>query len=365
MALEKVDIDALKRLEPIGGLSEQRLRELADLCYVESVNKNLDPFNLRSMAGQTVYLVRGEIALNYPDGTTVTFGETADEARHPLGRRGATFKSAKAVTDLRLVRIDDDLLDIMFTWDQLAAADTRRAKEGDLDGSVLAKWTIMSGMFSISNLKFGPFAQLPAAHIEELLKQFKRIEVKAGDVIIREGEEGDYYYIVESGRARVERLVGGVSMHLADLKSGDAFGEEALVSESKRNATVTMKTAGALLRLEKTAFVELLREPLLHKVSMEEAQRKVIAGAQWIDVRYPSEFQYDQLPGAFNIPLSEIRNAIGLLDKDREYILYCQSERRSSAATFLLSQRGYRVYLLQGGLWGAVARNGERREMRR
>lgn len=354
MALEKVDVEMLRRLEPISGLSEQRLRELADLCYVERVNMNMDPFNLRSIAGQAVYLVRGQIALNYSDGTAVTFDEATEEARHPLGRRGAVFAGAKAVTDVGLVRIDDELLDIMFTWDQLATSESgHRTKDGTHGDRLLAKWTIMSGMFSVSNLKYGPFAELPAAHIEELLKEFKRIEVKAGDVIIREGDEGDYYYVVESGRATVERMVGGVSMRLADLKGGDAFGEEALVSESRRNATITMKTAGALLRLEKNAFVELLREPLLHRVSMQEAQRKVIAGAQWIDVRYPSEFQYDQLPGAINIPLSEIRNAIGLLDTDREYILYCQSERRSSAATFLLSQRGYHAYLLQGGLWGA------------
>ena len=113
-----------------------------------------------------------------------------------------------------------------------------------------------------------------------------------------------------------------------------------------------------LLRLDKKDFIELLREPLLHRVSMEEAQQKAVAGAQWIDVRYPSEFQYDNLPGAINIPLSEIRNAFGLLDKDREYVVYCQSERHSSAATFLLSQQGYRAYLLQGGLWGT---GGERR----
>ena len=359
MTLAKLDIGTLKRLQPVGSLSEERLRELAELCYVESVTKNLDPFRTRSISGQTVYLVRGELALSYPGGTSVVLAGSSEEARYPLGRRGPMFSSAKAVTDVDLVRIDDDLLDIMVTWDQLAASDAaHRTKAGSSEGPALAKWTIMSGMFSVSNLKYGAFAQLPPAHIEELLQRFQRIEVKTGDVIISEGGEGDYYYVIESGKARVERLIGGVLMLLAELKSGDAFGEEALVSEAKRNATVTMKNGGALLRLDKKDFIELLRQPLLHRVSMEEAQQKVLAGAQWIDVRYPSEFQYDQLPGAINIPLSEIRNAFGLLDKDREYILYCQSERRSSAATFLLSQRGYRAYLLQGGLWGA---GGERR----
>ena len=359
MTLPKVDVEMLKRLEPVRSLSEERLRELADLCYVETVSKNLNPFRTRSSAGQTVYLVRGEIALSYSGGESVVLAGTSEDARHPLGRGGALLESAKSITDVELVRIDDDLLDIMVTWDQLAATDaSHRTKAGPPEGPALAKWSIMSGMFSVSNLKYGAFAQLPSAHIEGLLQQFKRIEAKAGEVIISEGAEGDYYYVIESGKVRVERLIGGVTMLLADLKSGDAFGEEALVSEAKRNATVTMRTAGALLRLDKKDFIELLREPLLHRVSMEEAQQKILAGAQWIDVRYPSEFQYDRLPGAINIPLSEIRNAFGLLDKDREYVVYCQSERRSSAATFLLSQQGYRAYLLQGGLWGT---GGERR----
>jgi len=113
-----------------------------------------------------------------------------------------------------------------------------------------------------------------------------------------------------------------------------------------------MKSDGSLLRLSKQDFNALLREPLMHGISMEEAKRRVLDGAQWIDVRYPSEYQYDRLPGARNIPLSEIRNASGVLDMDDHYIVYCQSGRRSSAAAFLLAQRGYRVYVLDGGLWG-------------
>jgi rhodanese-related sulfurtransferase len=102
--------------------------------------------------------------------------------------------------------------------------------------------------------------------------------------------------------------------------------------------------------------VELLREPLLRRVSLEDARAKVAAGAQWIDVRYPSEYQYDKFAGAINIPLSEIRNAFGALDKAKEYVLYCQSERRSAAAAFLMSQRGFRAYVLAGGLWGEAKR---------
>ncbi len=355
MAATKVSVETLKHLEPLSSLSDERLKELANLCYIESADRNLDPFHLRSIAGQSVYLVRGELALAYNQGNSEVIVGGSAEARYPLGRR-RIFTSAKAVTDVQLIRIDDDLLDIMLTWDQVAIqeqAAVRKAAEQPAERPASgANWSIMSGMFGIKNLRFGAFSQLPPAHIDELLRRFERIETKKGEVIIREGEEGDYYYLVESGKCQVERMVGGVSMTLAELKSGDTFGEEALVSEARRNATVTMKTDGSLLRLSKQDFDALLREPLLRGINMEQAKQRVLNGGQWIDVRYMSEYQYDKLPGAVNIPLSEIRNAFGALDIDKEYIVYCQSGRRSSAAAFLLAQRGYHVYVLEGGLWG-------------
>ena len=348
----KASVEALKHLDPLSSLSDMRLQELAGLCFIESVSRSLDPFRLRSIAGQSVYLVRGELALAYRQGMPEVIVGGSAEARCPLGKR-RVFISAKAVTGVQLIRIDDDLLDVMLTWDQLAAQEHVGAQQPSAERpSSGANWGVMSGLFGINNLRFGAFSQLPPAHIDGLLRRFERIEAKKGEVIIREGAEGDYYYLVESGRCQVERMVGGVNMTLAELKSGDTFGEEALVSEAKRNATVTMKTDGTLLRLSKQDFNALLREPLLRRINMEQARQKVLGGAEWIDVRYMSEFQYDKLPGAINIPLSEIRNAFGALDTSKEYVVYCQSGRRSSAAAFLLAQRGYNIYLLDGGLWG-------------
>jgi rhodanese-related sulfurtransferase len=351
MPATKVSAAALRSLEPLAALSDARLNELADLCCIETVRRTEDPFRLGSICGQSVYVVRGELALAYGQGSSEVIVGGSTEARHPLGKRRA-FMSAKAVTDVQLIRIDDDLLDVMLTWDQAAMQEQAGAKQPAAQPAGGADWSVMSGMFGIDKLRFGAFSQLPPAHIDALLRRFERIEAKKGEVIIREGAEGDYYYLVESGRCLVERRVGGVNMTLAELKSGDTFGEEALASEATRSATVTMKTDGCLRRLSKEDFNALLRKPLLHGINIEQATQKVLDGAHWIDVRYPSEYQCDRFPGARNIPLSEIRNAFGALDVNEEYVVYCQSGRRSSAATFLLAQRGYHVFLLEGGLWG-------------
>ena len=355
MVNDKVKVEALAGLGPLASLSASRRSELAELTFVERVSKTLDPFRVKGVSGQLVYLLKGELALILGNGSSEVVVGGTSEARHPIGRK-TPFASAKAITDIELIRIDDDLLDIMMTWDQLAVAEEGAKRTASTEAPSIGNWAILTGLFSINNLKSGAFAQLPTAHINELLKRFKRVSPKRGAEIIKEGAEGDYYYVVETGKCVVERSVGGVSMKLAELKSGDAFGEEALVANAKRNASVTMLTDGTLLRLDKNDFNELLKKPLLQWVNMERAREKVAQGGQWLDVRYPSEYQYDKLPGAINIPLAEIRNAVKILDKSREYVVYCQTGRRSSAAAFLLAQRGLKSFVLEGGLSGGEPR---------
>jgi len=68
MVAAKVSVEALRIVEPLASFPEARLRELADLCCIESVPRGVDPFHLRSIAGQSVYLVQGELALAYGPG---------------------------------------------------------------------------------------------------------------------------------------------------------------------------------------------------------------------------------------------------------------------------------------------------------
>jgi len=342
---------ALHHLEPIRALSGMRLHELARSCAPETVVRGDNPFTTGGAPGQSVYLLSGELKLAFADGSSSVLVGGSDATHWPIVRRESEILNAKAITDIELIRVDDEMLDILMTWDQLSAGAGHANPDKPPEET---DWRQMSGAFRLQSLTYGALARLPSASIDQLFQRFERIKVKANETVVREGDEGDFYYIVESGRCTVTRKVGGVDMALAELKAGDAFGEEALVAESTRNATVHMKMAGVLLRLRKEDFIELLREPLLRRLNAAEARQHVATGAVWLDVRYPAEYQHDRLPGAINVPLNEIRNAIGLLETDRDYIVYCQSGRRSSAAAFLLSQRGYRAYWLEGGLNGTI-----------
>ena len=176
--------------------------------------------------------------------------------------------------------------------------------------------------------------------------------MKSGDVVIKQGEDGDYYYIVKNGKCKVTRnSKTGTELTLATLSDGASFGEEALLSEGKRNANVTMITDGSLMRLSKEDFNELLKEPMLSWVNNEEADVLVKdEGAIWIDVRLESEYKNANIEGSMNIPLFMLRIKAQTLESDKTYILYCNSGRQSSACAYLLSERGLKVHCLKGGL---------------
>jgi rhodanese-related sulfurtransferase len=347
--LPRATREQLSTLTPLAGMSQERLAELAEVAVVERAARGSDPLKGRLEAAQSIFLLAGELLVSYEGGGTLVLVGGSEDAFQALNRQKAKLSRTKAITDVDLLAIDDEVLDILATWDQVAAGGS-----GD-GGSTMARAVrsdarLITGAFSLSNLRGGAFAQLPVAHIDELLKRFERVKTARGDLVINEGDEGDFYYVIESGRFQVERLVGGAKVVLAELKGGDAFGEEALVSEAKRNASVLALGEGELLRLGRSDFNELLREPLLKRNGFEEAAERVRRGALWLDVRYPSEYQYDKLPGAINVPLAEVRNMFAVLDRSKEYVAYCQSGRRSAAAAFLFAQRGFKVWLLEGGL---------------
>ena len=343
--------EQLSTLAPLGAMSAGRLREIANIAVVERAARGSDPLAAHTSNRHSVFLLRGEMLLVFEGGGTLVVVGGMGDGRHPLNRRAAKVARSRAISDVELLVIEDEALDILVTFDQVASGNA--ASGSAMAEAVRSGAGLVAGIFSLANLRHGVFALLPAARIEEMFARFERISAKRGEVIIREGEEGDFYYVIETGRCQVERTVGGVSVALAELKSGDAFGEEALASEGRRNATVSMVTDGRLLRLGAQDFRDVLGEPLLRRVGYEEGLQRVQRGAAWLDVRYPSEYRCDRLPGALNVPLNEVRNSFSALDATREYVVYCQSGRRSSAAAFLFAQRGFKVSLLEGGLWAA------------
>ena len=98
------------------------------------------------------------------------------------------------------------------------------------------------------------FKHCTNAQIEELSELADGLAVDPDQVLIREGEIGDEFYVLGSGEAVVSRA----GKEVARLGPGDFFGELALFDGAPRNATVTSTTGVTLVGLNREAFQKLL-----------------------------------------------------------------------------------------------------------
>jgi len=103
------------------------------------------------------------------------------------------------------------------------------------------------------------FAGVPAARLETALGQLRARPVTVGEVIVRQGEPADRFYIVESGSFVVTQRGEDVAeRRLRALGPDQVFGELGLLRGSRRTATVTAETDGLLLELDGPDFLALV-----------------------------------------------------------------------------------------------------------
>jgi CRP-like cAMP-binding protein len=333
--------DILRDLIPLNGLTEDRYREISGSLAIEDISAGSYLFGEGDRDNKSIYLLDGVI--NFIDASgrvtgVVSAGTTP--ARYPIANQQPRITTARAATKAVIASIDSTLLDVMLTLDQS-------------EDSSKTKTTAETGKDWLTRmLQSDAFIKLTPTDIQKLLKKLQSVPVKAGEVVIRQGDSGDYFYIIREGRCSVTRLASGKGwdIPLAELADGACFGEEALVSDNPRNATITMLTDGTLMRLSKQDFVELLKKPLLHYIDYDLAMESVKDGDVWLDVRLQEEHANYAFEGSINVPLAMIRDKAPILVPGKKYIVYCDTGRRSAAAAFLLTQRGLDVSVLEGGL---------------
>lgn len=345
MENEALDLSLLRTFTPLDGLKRENLLALARKTALKELPAGRSLFREGDTDKRTYYLVRGEVELRSGDEVVATVRAGTLEARNPLAPSVPRRFTARATTNIDFISIDSDLLDVLLTWDQTG---TYEVEELTGNEAVTGGDDWMTTL-----LQTKAFHRIPPANLQAIFMRMQRVGYRAGEVVIKQGDEGDYFYAITKGRCVVTREtpLNRDGIRLAELGPGDTFGEEALISESKRNATVTMLTDGALMRLGKQDFNTLLNEPMLHWVSYEEATGLVEgAGAKWLDVRLPSEFEAFRLPGAINVPLYFIRLKMKQLDPNTKYVVVCDTGRRSSAGAYILNERGYDAVVLRGGL---------------
>lgn len=336
----RVELAQLKRLVPLSSLNADNLQKLAANTTAITAQPGELLFKQGDIDNWAYYLLTGEVTLAGPTGTRAVKADS-DVARHALAPPQPRQFNCAAKIKTQYLKLDLAFLDTLLTWDQqVAGFEVTEFEAPD------------AGDWMIKLLQTPAFLRLPSPNIQVLFQKLKDVPVKAGQAIVKQGEPGDYFYIIKTGRCEVthQNAANAAPVPLAELVEGDCFGEEALLSEAPRNATVTMLIDGSLLRLAKHDFVLLMKSPLLNEINDQAGIDLVKHGAGLIDVRLESEFQHGNIRGSINVPLYVLRLKAASLDRQRKWVVYCDTGRRSAAAAYLLGQRGFDCYVLKGGL---------------
>lgn len=336
--------ELLARFSPFNTLAYEYLSKVLEKANLKEYSKGAIIFKRGRELSESLYLVSGNVDLIDSQFAITSISSEDESHKVPLNSVSPTKVSAVAKSAVVILSVESDFSDLVLAWsesgnEEPSEVSDEKAEHAEFDEAEEGDW--------MSSLLRSPFFnKIPPGNIRQLFMRFKSQKVAADEEIIKEGERGEFFYVLEAGSARVQDKQGNL---LAALRPGDYFGEEALVGDTTRNATIKMLTAGKLMCLEKTDFLTLLQEPVRRFITYDDLVKHQESENRYqlIDVRLPLERRFQSVPNSRNIPLSQLRKNLPSLDQSQIYVVTDDAGRRADVAAQLLNQAGYETLILQ------------------
>ena len=332
---------ALRHLVPINRLPPENLEVLVAVAEFQTAFDGQIIYVQGHQDGYVHYLIDGTVELLWNGTSVKRLPADSKAARRALDKPGRKRHTVRAVSNCTVVRFPRAEFDRQLDEGNLRTG-PRQVEVSEIAAEKSSNWMIKM-------LQSELFERLPAINIQKVFGRMQRIGVAADEIVVRQGDPGDYYYVIERGYCEVSRTIpGGKEIHLADLGAGDVFGEAAIIADDVRNASVTMLSDGTLMRLSAADFNELIREPLLRGVDAQGALDAVADGAQWVDLSYPEIYARHVLKCSRNIPFNVLRLQAAKLERSGNYIVCGNNPKESAVGAFLLIERGFQADYLDG-----------------
>ena len=338
------DIDhknILKALQPFSHLRDEELQTLAEKGQFLRVPTNKVLFKRGERAEFSYWVISGEVDLLDEHLGISSVSGMSPEAKNALGDSNPRLCSAVVTSESLIFKISRLVVDFMAKL-----VDSNHYMVSSVQDTHELETDWMSGLLSSP-----VFELIPPSNLAQLLSRFEEVPAEAEEVVIRQDDDGAYFYVIRSGTARVEQMLGDTSRTLVCLGVGASFGEDALISDVPRNATITMSTGGSLMRLSREDFSELLQTPVLSQLERSEAdslaEETAENRAMFLDVRNPEEIDSELPANHINIPLLQLRDRKPELDPNIVYITRCDGGKRGALAAFILNRSGIGAYVLK------------------
>lgn len=288
------------------------------------------------------FLLDGSIEVRHSFDQRYILSHDNKQCRNALASLLPDGGSIKASSECQILIADAQQLAQILDWTQHVSAHYFNTPalslepEANISDDYLEDW-------DSAFIKSALAANLPSAVIHQLFSQLQDIKVAAGEVIVTHQSHADYFYVIKQGSALVHTpLQGPLKGKTIELEAGDFFGDEALVADTIRNASVVMSTQGVLGRLPREDFNSLIKQNLVKHLTPDV--RVSSEQLQIIDVRLPIEYRGNHKEGSKNIPISVLRSRMTDLKPSQLYVVAPADDSRSTLATYLLRLAGFQAY---------------------
>lgn len=342
-----VDIDSpeghiIRKMIPFSTMPNNIFKVICGKIVVETARSGTFLFKRGDTDSDLVYLLKGEISLEVDPLKIEIIKAGTESARFAIAHQLPRKVNAVAKGQVRFLRLNTIFINPPDPKDleKKENAEIKKAREEDSHD-----WLATLLMIPI-------IRSLPPANLHRISKILGEIKVEKDEIIIKQGDFGDYYYLIKSGECLIshQSSENAQPIKIAKLQVWDTFGECALISGEPRGETVTALTDMSLLRIHKDKFLQLIKKPSLEYIDFKEFELLLKKGAVLLDVRSPDEYENLHLQDAVNTPLFSLRMQLKTLNKEQLYIIICNDGKTSESAAFLLKTYGFITKIIKGGI---------------
>jgi CRP-like cAMP-binding protein len=307
--------DTLRDLQPFAHLTGAELETVASHTQALVLPGNRWLLRPGRRLSGLYFLTRGRLRIKRGVGQPLTLRASAPEARAPFYPGAGAVYAPDAVHVLQI-----ETQPLRFLLEDIG---------GDLNGLQFEHEPWLVRFFDSRLLR-----RLDTGRWQRILRGMSPEQGQRGDRVLQQGARGDRFFVLREGQAVVHRG----AQPLAYLGPGDFFGEDALISGARRNASVTLLSAATLMSLPRRPFLELL----VHGV-VPFARAPAVAGSQLLNLGEGA------MAGALQLPLADLRLHLDELSRHASYAVTGGSVPARALAVFLLLQRGLQAVVLLDG----------------
>lgn len=331
----------IRQLIPLATLPSKRFEALCGQFAVEEAEDGQFLFRRGEASSDLFYLLRGSVTLQTEALKIETISAGSDSARFALAHQIPRKVNAVANGKIQFLRLSADMI-----------KSAQDAPYEESESYMIVDESSENDDWMTTLLKSPIFRVLPPSNLQKILMSLQEVHFEPGEVIIAQGDPGDFYYIIKKGQCLISRkpAPNAKEIRLGQLADQDTFGEDALISGEPRNVSITALTEVSLLRLSKEQFVTLIKRPVLKYIGFPDLQELVSKGATLIDVRAPDEYQKNHLPHSISLPFFSLRMQLKTLNRHQPIIVVCQDGKASETAAFFLLRYRFNALILSGGM---------------